>query len=348
MMFSTLLNLLVLSNGALARRRHHERSSSSSWSDSDSCERRGRYERRLECNEIRECEAINRIFCKDVSLEKPCKPCETPCYDYCEIPYNCFSTTCSYKFTEMTYNAIKELVLPSFDFCRPLHCGLKYYKRKECNVECEIYKLLLHAINTVSPCVFDAYYDAFYSGNFYECFLILQRLYSCDAEIERIIIESIVRKNKECRRKTITSICFVDPCTRECSVIDLPCCGCEKRVCLYLPRHCLKFEEFICLSFCVDDAIICEIDHFVPCGFKNFYYEIVKKFFKYFKHLSVEKRVLWWLRIKFFVFNCIGYSISYLNSGTKNQVLDLLIKTATSENDAFYLAYARSLGLINK
>lgn len=316
--------------------------------------RRGDAESSTFCPRSSESSEGNEVLCfaeKLIVKEKKCDrdACfKTPCHTDLPLPVNCFSTTCAYKFTKLSYLAIKELVLPKFDLFRPLDCGLRFYKKKDCNIECDVYKLLLHVINTISPCVFDEYYEAFYAGNYYKCFLILQRLYSPNAEIERIIIECILRKNRECRRKIITSICFVDPCTRECSVIDLPGCVVEKRVCLYLPRHCVKFEDFICLPFGVDEAIICEIDHFVPCGFKKFYYELVRKYYRYFKTMSVEKKILWWLRIKFFVFNCVGYSISYLSTGSKNQVLDLLIKTAKSENDAFYLAYARSLGIINK
>lgn len=342
-MFSnTLINLTLLSGRILAGGGDYSSSCSSISEGRDSsCSEQKCRRREVNCNRI-----VSRIFTKDIT---PSKPYETPCYDYCEIPYNCFSTTCAHKFTELTYLAIKELVLPSFDLCRPLTCGLKFYRRrKEINAECEIYKLLLHAINTVSPLVFDSYYDAFHSGQYYKCFLILQRLYSSDSELERIIVESIIRRNRDCRKKSISSIYFVDPCTRISTAIDLPGCDCEKRIALYLPRHCLKFEEFISLSFYVDEAILCELDYFIPCGFKRFYYELIKKYFKHFKNLPIEKRILWWLRIKFFVFNCIGYSISYLNSGSKSQVLELLIKTATSENDAFYLAYARSLGIINK
>lgn len=333
-----LLSLFVMSTNVFASKRRRDYSCSSDFEPS--------YHRR-NTSEIREFETITRMIKKDTRISSS-KPYQTPCATICDIPFNCFAVTCADKFTKLSYLAVRDLVMPFFEWVKPCQSGLKFYKRKESNIECTVYKLLLHVISTISPCYFDAYYSAFHSGNFYECFLILQRIYSEEAEIERIIIESIVNKNRLCRRRTITSICFVDPCTRECSVVDLPHCDGEKRTCLYLPRHCLKFEEFICLSFCVDDALICELDHFVPCGFKHFYYAIVKKFFKFFKNLPFEKRVLWWLRIKFFVFNCVGYSISHLSSGAKNQVLDLLIKTVTSENDAFYLAYARSLGLINK
>lgn len=336
----SVLRLATLSCSVLARRREECYESVSDVCDNTRSEVR-------ECFETKEVISITeRIFAKEADC-KPCNTFQTPSCDL-SLPINCFSTTCAYKFTELSYLTIKDLVLPKFDLFRPLDCGLKFYKNKECNVECEVYKLLLHVINTVSPAVFDEYYTAFYSGNYFKCFLILQRTFSPEAEVERIIVEHIIRKNRDCRRKVVTSICFVDPCTRECSVLDLPGCNVEKRVCLYLPRHCVRFEDFICLPFGVDDAIITELDFFVSCGFKRFYFELVKKYFKNFRTMSFEKRILWWLRIKFFVFNCVGYCISHLSTGAKSQVLELLIKTAKSENDAFYLAYARSLGIINK
>lgn len=275
-----------------------------------------------------------------------CGQTDVPCLSICDTSFNCFVLTCANKFTELTYLTIKELVMPNINFTRILQCGLKFCDRPSANLECEVANLLQSVLSTVPPCIFNRYYDAFQNGNYYECFLLLQRQYSNEAQTERAILDLILRRNRECRRKSITAICFVDPCTRECSVIDLPGCECSKRVCLYLPRQCLRFEEFLCLSFNIDDAIISEIDYFVPFGIRNFYCEIIKKYFKAFRSLSFEGKILTWLRIKFFVFNCIGYSISHLSSGAKTQVLELLLKTATSENDAFYLSYARALGII--
>jgi len=329
---SLILNIILLAEHVLARRRH-DRSTSTCVSD------------------------VADPLCldfKDFCLEKPkrnrCelpKPCITPCTTtVCDLPFNCFSITCAYKLTEAVYLAIKNRLLPNINFCRPTPCVVRFYERSNSDLELQIAKLLQSVVSTVPPAIFDRYYNAFNSGNYYECFIILQRFFNTEAELERVITEGILRRNKPNRRRSITAICFVDPCTKECSVIELPGCECANRVCLYLPSQVLKFEEFICLPFSLDEAIICELDYFVPVGFKKFYKEILIKYFKCFRNLTLEQKIIWWLRIKFFVFNSIGYTVSYLSSGAKNQVLDLLIKTATSENDAFYLSYARSLGII--
>lgn len=277
----------------------------------------------------------------------PCGPAVTPCNPgFCDLPFNCFTSTCAYKFTEAVYLTIRNLLLPNINFCKPTPCGVRFYEKSNSNLESEIAKLLGNILSTVPPEIFHRYYDAFRTGNYYECYLLLQRYFNPESAIERSIIDCIISRNRANRRRNITAICFVDICTKECSVIELPGCVCDDRVCLYLPRQCLKFEEFICLPFSLDEALICEIDYFVPVGFRKFYKDILIRYFKCFRNLTIEQKIVWWLRIKFFVFNSIGYAVSYLSSGAKNNVLDLLIRTATSENDAFYLSYARCLGII--
>ncbi|KAM0679873.1 hypothetical protein GINT2_002045 [Glugoides intestinalis] len=276
----------------------------------------------------------------------------TFCNDSNKLPLNCFSTTCAYKFTELTYLAVKELLLCNHrSFSLASINGIKYYKSKEQknnNLELDIAKMLRSVSNTVPPTVFTAYNDALNNEKYTVCFMILHNIYCKNAHIESVILEEIIRKNAKNHKKAINSICFVDSKTKECSVIDLPGADSNDRICLYLPKQCLSFEEFIKLSFQVDQALIIELDHIMPANLKRFYQEVVKRFHNNFSRMSAEKKILWFLRIKFFVFNCVGYSVSYLNTGAKTQILELLIREVKNENDAFYLAYARSLGLINK
>lgn len=276
----------------------------------------------------------------------------TFCNNSNKLPLNCFSSTCAYKFTELTYLAIKEMLFCNYGSLSlaPIN-GIKYYKRKEQknnNLEADVAKMLHNVANTVPPTVFTVYNDALHNEKYNVCFMILHNIYCKTAHIETIILEQIIRKNAKNHKKTINAICFVDPITKESSVIDLPGADINNRICLYLPKQCLSFEEFIKLSFQVDQELIIELDHIIPGDLKRFYHEVVKRFYKNFSRLSAEKKILWFLRIKFFVFNCVGYSVSYLNTGAKTQILELLIREVKNENDAFYLAYARSLGLINK
>jgi len=263
------------------------------------------------------------------------------------IPVAHFSQTGAHRFTELTYRTIKNLVLPRVDFLGPI----AFFNRKvEKNYELgsEVYSLLLHVINTVNPLVFDVYFEAFHAGRFYECFLILQRLYSVDAEIERHIMTSVLLRNRKIRREHINAICFVDVCTKDVFCIDIPNLYRHKKCALHLPRQVLKFEELVQFSFDLDEAIMCDLEYFCPLGLKQIYMELVKRFYKLFHKLPAEHRILQFLRIKFFVFNSIGLSISFLSSGPKQNILELLIRTAKAENDAFFRSYAVALGLLTK
>jgi len=157
------------------------------------------------------------------------------------IPVAHFSQTGAHRFTELTYRTIKNLVLPRVDFLGPI----AFFNRKvEKNYELgsEVYSLLLHVINTVNPLVFDVYFEAFHAGRFYECFLILQRLYSVDAEIERHIMTSVLLRNRKIRREHINAICFVDVCTKDVFCIDIPNLYRHKKCALHLPRQVLKLR----------------------------------------------------------------------------------------------------------
>lgn len=277
----------------------------------------------------------------------PKRDCEfiTPVAD-CIWPVNCFSSTCAWRFTELTYHTIKCLVLPKIDhrpICDP---GMKYVKPKKCDIECEVYLLLLHVISTIPPSAFDLYWDAFHAERYLECFLILQRLCSPEAEIERLIIDMILCKNYAIRKRCPTCICFVDPCTKECSIVEFPKCNPKARICVFLPKLVLCFEEFLCTSFYLDELIIAELDCFTGCKFRAVFHYLLKNYYRCFRKLSYEARILFFLRIKFFAFNAIGYSISHLCSGPKNNVYKLLIDTAYSSNDVFFRSYAIGLGLL--
>ena len=264
------------------------------------------------------------------------------------LPVALFSSARASKFTELTYRTIKNLVLPRLDFLGPMAYGWKREHNKHNNIESEIYILLLHVINTINPIAFDAYYDAFYCGRYYECFLILQRLYCCDSELERLILANVLLPNRRIPRENLNGICFVDVCTKEVFCIELPSFRCDKRVCLQLPRQVLKFEELVLFSFDLDEAILADLEYFCPLGLRHIYCALVKRFHKTFDKLTNEQRILFFLRIKFFVFNSVGLTISFLNTGVKQQILDLMIRTAKTENDAFFRAYAVALGLLNK
>lgn len=265
------------------------------------------------------------------------------------LPVNAFSTTLSNKFTELTYQTIKNIVLPKFDILNPIIFCNKNKKNTPEKYEAEIYNLLLHAINTINPAVFDMYYESFKSQKYYECFLILQRLYSTDSDIERIIMDQVLANNKKHRKQIPGSISFVDVTTGEVCKIEIPgCLPVDSKAVFYLPKQVLKFEELVQFSFQLDEAILTDLNRIAPLGFLDLYTNLVARFYKTFEKMDAEKRILFFLRIKFFVFNSIGYSISYLSSGSKDNVYKLLIRTAKSENDAFFKAYALSLGLLNK
>lgn len=264
------------------------------------------------------------------------------------IPVAHFSQTGAYRFTELTYRTIKNLVLPRIDFLGPIAFCNKKMESKNPELGSEVYALLLHAINTISPMAFDAYYDAFQAGKFYECFLILQRLYSVDSDIEKHIMSSVLFRNRKCRREYVNAICFVDVATKDVFCIDIPNLYSAKKCGIYLPRQVLKFEELVQFSFDLDEAIMCDLEYFCPLGLKQIYAELVKRFYKLFDRLPAEQRILQFLRIKFFVFNSIGLSISFLSSGPKQNILELLIRTAKAENDAFFRSYAIALGLLTK
>jgi len=273
--------------------------------------------------------------------------CVTPCVDICEITYF-FSHTCAYKFTLCSYEAILSLLFPRDSRrCKPDNKCFDFYKpSKRSDVETKVYLLLLHVLKTIPPTVYDLYAKYFYSERYFECFLVLQRIFSPEAELERIIIESIFCKNRCIRKKCPTCICFVDPCTKECSVVEFPTCDPKSRICLYLPKQILCFEEFLCTSFYLDELILAELDHFTGCEFRQVFTYLLKLYYRNFHKLSYEARIIFFLRIKFFAFNAIGYSISHLCSGPKIQIRTLLIETAQCTNDVFYRSYAIGLGLL--
>jgi len=242
----------------------------------------------------------------------------------------------------------KNLVLPRIDFLGPVAFCNKRPESKNPELGSEVYSLLLHVLNTVSPVAFDIYYEAFHSGKYYECFLILQRLYSLDSDIEKLIMTNVLFRNRKCRKEYLNSICFVDVATKDVFSIDIPNLCNVKSCAMYLPRQVLKFEELVQFSFDLDEAIMCDLEYFCPLGLKSIYMELVKRFYKSFDKLPGEQRILHFLRIKFFVFNSIGQSISFLSSGPKQNILELLIRTAKSENDAFFRSYATALGLLSK
>lgn len=284
--------------------------------------------------------------CLKVCEEKRCTDLVTP-FINSGLPVALFSQTRASKFTELTYRTIKNLVLPRIDCLGPIAYGWKKVERLN-TLEIDIYLLLLHVINTINPIAFDAYYDAFYCGRYFECFLILQRLYCCDSELERLILAHVLLPNRRLCRENLNCICFVDVCSKDVFCLELPCYRADRRVCLQLPKQVLKFEELVLFSFDLDEAIICDLEHFCPLGFRNIYLALVKRFYKVFDKLTYEQRILFFLKIKFFVFNSIGLTISFLNTGVKQSILEVMIKIARSENDAFFRAYACALGLLNK
>lgn len=259
--------------------------------------------------------------------------------DHCY--YNYFSTTCAWKFNKMTYEAICRLVTCRGDF-KNGSCHIK--PSSKIDVESKVWLLLFHAIKTIPPQLFDLYYSAFHSGNYFECFLILQRLSTCDSEFERLVYERILIRNKDLKGKKITDICFVDPYTMECACIEISKCG--KRHALYLPSFVLCFEEFLCTSFYMDEMLLCQIDMVTGCHFRRKYNELLAIYFKNFHRLSPEARIIFFLRIKFFAFNAIGYAISHLSSGPKHHVSRSIIEKAFSKESEFYRCYAVGSGLL--
>jgi hypothetical protein len=265
------------------------------------------------------------------------------------LPVNMFSETRASKFTELTYKTIKNLVLPKQNLLNPFSRGCKKISNKmSAEIECEVYSLLLHVINTINPIAFDCFYDAFYSGKYLQCFLILQRLHSSESAFERLITTNVLLLNRKIRREVLNSIYFIDVCTKEVFGIDLPSCRSEKRFPLHLPKQVLKFEDLVHFSFDLDEAIIVDIDYFCPLGLKHIYRELIRNFYKVFNRLSYEQKILQFLRIKFFVFNSVGLTISFLSSGVKQNILEVLIKSARTENEEFFMAYAVALGLLTK
>lgn len=293
------------------------------------------------CHETAFVEITEKISCQTRPRVSPvcCNPCEITNY---------FSNTCAYNFTLASYETIVALLFPkNINFCRPEARGLQFHKsQKHPDLENKIYLLLLHVLKTVPPTVFDIYSKYFYAGKYFECFLVLQRLFSPEAELERIIIDNIFSKNRLIRKKCPTCITFVDPSTKECSIVEFPTCNPKSRVCLYLPKQVLSFEEFLCTSFYLDEIILGELDVFTGCEFRHVFNYLLKLYYRNFYKLSYEARIIFFLRIKFFAFNAIGYSISHLCSGPKVHVHTMLIETAQCTNDVFYRSYAVGLGLL--
>lgn len=266
------------------------------------------------------------------------------------LPIAHFSRTRAHKFTELTYRTIKSLVLPRIDFSHPIVFGAKAVEKTHKNYEIgfEVYSLLLHVINTINPIAFDVYYNAFYSGRYNECFLILQRLYTVDSELERLITANILFLNRKVRREVVNCVHFVDTYHKDVFAIDLPTLKCEKRIPLYLPKQVLKFEEIVLFSCELDEAIMNDLEYFCPLGLRAIYCTLVKAYYRNFERMTPEQRILGFLRVKFFVFNSVGLTISFLSSGVKQNILDLLVRTAKAENEVFFRAYAVALGLLTK
>lgn len=292
------------------------------------------------------CKSKDFMEIKETFVCKPKFQAVAQVSDLCQI-VDYFSTTCANKFTFFSYEAIVNLLSPRRPSCNPSLLGIQHWKpSKKHDIETKIYLLLSHVIKTLPPSVFDIYTKYFYSGKYFECFLVLQRLFSPEAKLERCIIETILCKNKAIRKRCPTCISFVDCCTRECSIVEFPNCNPKSRVCLYLPRQVLNFEEFLCTSFYLDELILAELDLFTGCDFRQVFTYLLKIYYRNFYKLTYEARIIFFLRIKFFAFNAIGYSISHLCSGPKIHVRNILIETAQCTNDVFYRTYAIGLGLL--
>lgn len=267
------------------------------------------------------------------------------------IIVNHFSCTLSYKFTKMTYEKIRELLSPrlsnlcyGFDFiCK------KQTKSFKKNVGFEVYILLRNAINTVPPCIFDAYLKAFLCGDYASCYLMLERYFSCEDECERAIIECLQRPDDFKKCVPINCIVFFDTTCDDTCCVTVDDCPCDKPVCLYLPRQVLCFEEFLCFSFCFDEVILKLLSSVTGCNYANIYFRLLKEYYCAFPMLSEEERIIAFIRIKFFAFNAIAYQISYITTDVKRDyIAKLLLNIKECRNDLFFKSFAVGLGLLNK
>jgi hypothetical protein len=290
--------------------------------------------------------------CSGGKCEKPKKYIPVPPCSLIDKPIivNHFSCTLSYKFTRMTYEKIRELISPhlssfcyGFDFCRkPVKCFKK-------NIGFEVYVLLRNAINTVPPCLFDAYLKAFLVGDFSCCYLMLERYFSCDNECEQRILCCLQKPEDFRKCVQVNCIVFFDCISGETYDILVDDCPCEKPVCVYLPRQLLSFEEFLCLSFCVDEAILRLLSKVTGCDYAGIYFKMLKEYYSAFPLLTEEERVISFIRIKFFAFNAIAYQISFITTDKRREcIAKLLMNIKTCRNDLFFRSFAVGLGLLNK
>lgn len=252
-----------------------------------------------------------------------------------------FSLTCASKFLEMTYSELCRLLSFHGDF-KNVSCYIK--PSKKINIESKVYRLLFHAIRAISPLLYDHYYNAFHSGKYFECFLVLQGLCIGDSDLERFVYDAILIKNKNIRRNSINKVCFIDTKTLHSCCVDLQ--KCDRGVSFYLPSFVLSFNEFACTSFHMDEMILSQIDMITGCHFRRCYKTLIKSYFMNFHKLNHEDRIIFYLRVKFFAFNSIGYAISHLSTGPVESVYNMLIDKALSENSEFYKYYAIGSGLL--
>jgi hypothetical protein len=265
---------------------------------------------------------------------------------------NHFSMTLSYKFARTTYEKIKELISPRISiFCGidPFCCNTSPCKGFKKNAGCEIYILLRNAINTVPPCMFIAYLNAFNKGDYVGCYLMLEKYFSCECTRENDIIECLCRLNVFKKCVPITCIVFFDIESAETNVVQVKCAPVLGGVCLYLPRQVLCLGDFLCLSFCLDEYILKQLAIVTKVDYASVYARMLKRYYKAFQLLTEEQRIIEFLRIKFFAFNAIAYQISLITAAEERKSINqFILNFGDSCNDLFFRSFALGIGLLNK
>lgn len=271
---------------------------------------------------------------------------------------NSFEFTNSYKVLKLIFKCIQETASsePTSQGACNINNMMCYTQVKGpvCNssdAKNSIYQMLKLCINLMPPALFNSYYAAFTSQNYILCWQILESLFCPGYMYEEKIIAILKAKNVCNSNSSISCFIFFDnSCNESYAVCKDEECGIETNA-FYLPKDVLCLDRFLAGSFTFDKLVLEQLNAccLINGSLFSLWLAKLELLYRTFHCLTPQQRCIYILRLKFFAFHLIAFSLGELGvMEYKNEYEVVLAEIFEPSAEKFFLSYVLGLGLLNK